>query len=230
METTKREVTIVELAINLVGGAVIGTIATLILGMIRVAFYLFGPACIVSLVVPAFWLLTAIGGTASTLCWLPLGALIGAFCALGRLCWVRQVPKKIVYPAGGILFALILVVLGFLIVPPGHQDRVAIAERYTQFNESFNNGNYELAYSFMSPTYRQTHTIETFKSDFDFLAILDGEPLEPGYSVILFGDKANLCPDGPRWGLGIVWSGREYELEKIEGVWYFTGEYEFYLD
>jgi hypothetical protein len=183
METTKRRVAIDELAINLVGGAVIGAILTVVLGMIRVAFYLFGPVCFASLVVPALWLLMAIGGTASTLSWLPLGALIGASCALGRLCWSREVPKKLVYPIGGILLALILIALGFLIVPPGRQDRAAIAERYTQFNESFNNGQYELAYSFMSPAYRQVHTIEDFKSDFDFLAVLDGEPLEPGHSI-----------------------------------------------
>ena len=116
-------------------------------------------------------------------------------------------------------------------MPPGHQDRAVIAERYTQFNESFNNGNYELAYSFMSPDYRQAHTVTDFQSDFDFLAVLDGEPLRPGYSIRLSGNnKASLTPDGPLWGLGIVWSGYDFKLEKIEGVWYLTGEYEFYLD
>lgn len=79
----------------------------------------------------------------------------------------------------------------------------------------------------MSPTYRQAYTIGEFQSDFDFLGDSRGEQLRSDHSVRFSDSKAYLYPSGPWWIVGFYGGGYMFELEKLEGVWYFTGEYEY---
>lgn len=107
------------------------------------------------------------------------------------------------------------------------QEKVDIIFRYTEFHESCNQENYEKAYSFMSPDYRQIHTLEQFISDSGTF----GEEwleLHPNYSLKFSGNRAYLYPQNA--ANPFFWSGPEYELIKIEGVWYFTGNYTWHLD
>jgi hypothetical protein len=228
VETTS-QATIEELIISLIVGAILGTMLTVVLGMIGAAVYMLGPLCVCGLVMPVYWLLAAIGGTVNTLSWIPLGALIGATGSLYTLHRSKGVPKQLLYAIGGILLAFGLAALAFPLASSGYRDRTAIAERYTQFYDGYNNGEYEKAYSFMSPAYRQTHTIEKFKSDFDFLGS-SNEQLRPGHSIRFSNNKAYLYPTDQWWKIGLLGSGYEFELEKVEGNWYFTGEYNLLLD
>lgn len=51
-----------------------------------------------------------------------------------------------------------------------YQEKASIVTRYTQFYLAIEQQNHESAYTYMSPFYQQSHTLEQFESDFDFIA------------------------------------------------------------
>lgn len=106
---------------------------------------------------------------------------------------------------------------------------MAIDTRYTELYESFNREDYETAYGLMTPKYRELYTLDEFRSEFGFLEGATWLILHPNRSLKLSDSKAYLYPRN-RLTMEILWAGPEFELEKIEGVWYFTGEYEWYYD
>lgn len=77
----------------------------------------------------------------------------------------------------------------------------------------------------MTPRFQSTVTIETFKEDFRDL----GEQWlerEPGRYLSIVGSRATFHPGSAHWPM----SGPIYELKKIDGHWYFTGDYVWSLD
>jgi hypothetical protein len=108
-------------------------------------------------------------------------------------------------------------------------DIKVIETRYTEFYDSYRDKNYETAFNYMSPEYRQSHTIEEFIYDFDFLTGGDWLRLKSGRSLRISDDKAKLYPRN-QWAVPFLWAGPEYSLVKIDGEWYLTGEYIWYYD
>ena len=149
--------------------------------------------------------------------------------ALGSASGKAAREKMMTWPLTGcILLAIALVLLVCQVVPPRCRDRAAIAARYAEFYESLNSSEYEQAYSLMSPTYRQTHSLRSFGYHFDSPHIIP--QLGTDHSITFSGNKAYLYPTSRWWLTGILDSGYQFELEKVEESWYFTGEYTLLLD
>ena len=107
------------------------------------------------------------------------------------------------------------------------QDVSAIDALYMQFHNALSNRQYETAYSYMSPEYRQTRTLREFVNE-DFLS--HGEDwlvLHSNRSLKFRGNKATLYPLDKSV---LPWSGPEYTLIKVNRQWYLTGEYFWHLD
>jgi hypothetical protein len=107
-------------------------------------------------------------------------------------------------------------------------EKEAIDGRYLDFYENIDEGAFNVAYNSMSPYYQQTHTIEEFQRDFAFLCDPGCWELHPTRSLRLTDNKAYLYPS--YFTFTLFRGGPEFELEKIEGNWYLTGNYEWYID
>lgn len=216
-------VTVMKLIIQLIVGALLGAMLVAVVGVIVSAAFKYGIYyIIVCLLMPAMGVLAVIEGIVATAPCIALGALGGAAYALYRLHKSKRVHRTHSYLAGGILLALALALALPLLAP--WRERMAIAARYTDFRESYNSGEYEQAYSFMSPAYRQIHSIEQFKADFSGFnsgpAVLNLHELDARRSITFVDDKAYLLPDGTgALGPNI---GPKFEFEKVEGTWYLS--------
>jgi hypothetical protein len=132
------------------------------------------------------------------------------------------------------VLAIVLAILVLICLIPSwvtkayyYQDRLAIDARYKEFHEAMGKGDYETGYLYMSPEYRQTHPIDEFQYG---ISGSEGESwlaLHPKRYLKISGDKAYLYP-GNQWV--IFWAGPTYELVKVKGEWYFTGEYTWSYD
>src|SRR5689334_7751342 len=121
--------------------------------------------------------------------------------------------------------AIVIVIAGWLIRNSVERER--IAARYVEFHNAFSGGQTEAAFQFMSPSYRANHTLKAFADEFraqedDLFA------LEPGHSIRIRGLRAWLYPRRVEWLQ--LWSGPDYEWEKINGEWFLTGRQKYYLD
>jgi hypothetical protein len=107
------------------------------------------------------------------------------------------------------------------------QDKAAIANRYNQMYLAKKKDDVESAYSYMSPEYRQTHILKEFLEDYSF-HIHGWDTLHPEHSVMLSGNRATLYPR--RYDFFDFYVGPSYELVKVDGEWYFTGEANYSVD
>lgn len=103
----------------------------------------------------------------------------------------------------------------------------AVRPHYSDFARALNEGDFSTAYSFMSPAYRQTNSLETFAEDAQYL--FHGDQYRnwpPLWTIDVddFGRKATINYDARNY-LDIERTGSNYLfLEKIDGIWYFTGK------
>jgi hypothetical protein len=99
-----------------------------------------------------------------------------------------------------------------------------IASVFNRFEKAYNAGQYQEAYSLMTPRYRTSHNIEDFKQLFDKI-----EPLKSDRDVVRQFGKVHICCNNP----GVSFSPNStmtYILEKVDGNWYLTGERDRFLD
>ena len=120
-----------------------------------------------------------------------------------------------------ICVAFFLVYLGGLPVS-NKNDVLEIERRTVEFDNLLNREDFEEAYTYMSSSYRQSRTYSEFLKDKHFFAGLGRDK-----KVKVRGNRGRIF-------LGYVqfmfWAGREYELIKENGEWYFTSEVNYYLD
>ncbi len=98
--------------------------------------------------------------------------------------------------------------------------------RYAQFREALAADRYAEAYTFMSPGYRQSRSMEDFE---DAFSGLDLHPLYPTRLLSIRFGTATLLPEHDRYG-PIFQSSMVLEWEEIDGEWYLTGEIHQALD
>ena len=93
-----------------------------------------------------------------------LGTLAGALLTSLPLIWIADSHRRAVP-----IFCLILVSLALVSIPfawrSSSQKVTKIDERYSQFCSAVLHRSYKTAYTFMSPEYRATHTLDDFRQD-----------------------------------------------------------------
>ncbi len=107
------------------------------------------------------------------------------------------------------------------------EEQAQIEKRYLEFYNALKNKEFGIAYSIMSPQYRNTKTLDQFSENFNF-ASQNWLQLKPGRSISINKNKAFLYPRESEFS--DFWSGPEYEWIKINNIWYLTGEYKWYYD
>lgn len=103
-----------------------------------------------------------------------------------------------------------------------------IRPRYYGFARALHEDNYSTAFSFMSPVYREVKSLEDFEEESYYLYVGDQyENWPPLWTIHVqdFGRKAMINYNA--WSyLNFERTGSTYLfLEKIDGIWYFTGEF-----
>ena len=131
--------------------------------------------------------------------------------------------RKILFVSGVIAFVGVAVGWWCHVSP---EDR-AIEKRYAVWQSAMKNQQYAVAYAFMSPDYRGSNSVERFAEDFWFLGSLDFR-MSPGRTLRVRGSRAWLFPVASHWYA--PGSGPEYEWTKVQGQWFLTGKYVFYVD
>ena len=107
---------------------------------------------------------------------------------------------------------------------PPEADRRAIEERYRAWHRALAEDRTAEAYAVMSPAFRAARTLEQFDADYRMY----GQPafrLRHDHGLSGGGARARLVPMN-------FWHGQENEFawQKTEGVWYLTGEVDWYTD
>ena len=122
---------------------------------------------------------------------------------------------------------ILVTILAALFALRAHRQRqhALLMGHCIQFYESFSNGDMATAYRFMSPRYKQNHSLEDFGKDPGFA---DLESEHPHASLSLFGNGASLYRD--EVGTFDLYLGYVHYWTRSDGRWYFTGEYDHFLD
>jgi len=161
------------------------------------------------------------------------GALIGAIVTFLRFLWVRSTNRRALVIICSLL-GVVGLVFGSLLYYQNRQNEAAIKARYLQFCPAVYNHWYKEAYTYMTPEYRRTHTLNEFVLDeelkFGLYNDIDiwGCSLDPKYSIDVSGNQATVWPGR---NVFMEWyGGPSYEMEQVDGEWYFTGESEWYVD
>jgi len=126
-----------------------------------------------------------------------------------------------------IIFSILISSIGLAVYLVGLPERIEnkeIAAIFNQFETAYNSGQYPDAYSFMTPRYKKLHDIEEFKNLFGKV-----ERLKRDWDVVRQFGKVQICCNSP----GVSFSPNStmtYIVEKVDGNWYLTGEWERFLD
>ena len=103
------------------------------------------------------------------------------------------------------------------------QEKSAIDDLYIQFEGCIRAGDFACAYDMMHPDYKARRTLEGFTQRFYFIYANNKDyRLHPQRYLSISKNKAlllpkSLLPPPP-------WLGTAFELRKVDGKWYFTGE------
>jgi hypothetical protein len=108
------------------------------------------------------------------------------------------------------------------------KDKSMIDSLYIHFEGYIREGNYVKAYKFMSPSFKDSHDLESFTHLFSAIQEDEAYRLHPQRSLYFTGSKAWLFPKDI--SIRSNRHGATFELEKIEGKWYFTGNIAIYRD
>lgn len=119
-----------------------------------------------------------------------------------------------------LLFAAICLLgnLAFALLKPKiEEDRLAIVALCHQFDRAIAEEEYEAAYEMMSPDYRETYSLEQFEDEAMYRSCLPPGK-RPVVGVSTLRGKASIYgyPHGTLYAALL--------LEKVDGIWYFTGE------
>ena len=110
-----------------------------------------------------------------------------------------------------------------------YQDDIAdIESRYIEFEQLLDRGEDESAYLYMSPSYRQRNTYSDFsKFSSNIRLSWRRTTIHPIRDIWVRGNRGAIFPGDA----SEFWrSGPEYDLKKVDGEWYFTGDIWWYED
>ena len=116
---------------------------------------------------------------------------------------------------GAALVFSLLVLGSWIYAEITHETRLQIDRRYIELRDAMVQDDFAAGYAIMSPTWRKHHTLGQFENEQEL------RPLEPGRTLILFGDDAWLHPRSQRF-VGMR-GGRATHWRRIDGQWYYTG-------
>ena len=180
----------------------------------------------------------SVGGVVIVLFVLVVFAAIGLLTCGYFLFWVKRkalktlpVPEKFFRNGliGGVLLLILLQSAYWLYQIPTEKTRIEIDTVYTACKMLYRQGAYDLAFHYLSPAYRETHTVDDFISDFGYFS---ADPswehltdLARHRTIDLTGNTAHLVPNGGVWSNAIG-----FDFEHIKGRWFLTGHIQVYLD
>lgn len=129
---------------------------------------------------------------------------------------------RLVYAGTGLLVALVFVFAEY----QHQQEKLTIKEVCTQFDLAVAGRDYETAYEFMSPDFRQRHSLTQFIEGEFGEGVAVGRRVTCGHSrksvrVVLLHPKA-IEASVTHTPFGSL--NTEILLEKVDDKWYFTGE------
>lgn len=162
-----------------------------------------------------------------------IGGFIAAVVASLGLLW-RQGARKTALVATYVPLLIILVGFALWAWYQNHQDSFAIEYQFSRFCSAIDEGKHGTAYLYMSPKYRQTHSLDQFKADKNLQDSLYynieawGCELSPDHHVEVSANNAVLYSE--RYSFMELYGGPVYELVKVNGAWWLTGESTWYTD
>lgn len=222
--------TTLNLMRNIVIGIWAGLLITPVVGIICVFLYDIVAGGILGLFYPVLWLFAIWGGIEVSAPWIPAGVIVGAGVGVYKTHKSNTASRFAVFLASIVLLGTLILWGTWRVSLKYNANRVNIGNHYKTLYESFRREDYEPAYALMTPKYREEHTIEELQSDFSFLrSDWDSEELHPNYSVKVKDNRACLYPDNKLPLPSLWWAGPEFELELVEGEWYFTGRYDWHM-
>ncbi len=113
---------------------------------------------------------------------------------------------------------------GIIFIPCSDVTDSNIEQLFADMQSELQNEDYAAAFLHMSPTYRQSHTREDFKFWMDPTWFT----LRPHYYLETAGNRAKVYPRSCH--AFDLMSGPIFDLVQLDGVWYFTGTYDWPLD
>jgi len=129
----------------------------------------------------------------------------------------------------GILATAGLVVCYHYFIAWEHPDAPVIDAKYQQFRKSRLAKDYATAYAIMSPAYRAGNTVDQFQYGPMSTVEDPWEEWSPARNIRERDGSLWLYPKNAG-GFLILWSGPEYEWVKVDGDWFLSGKYNWYLD
>ena len=106
-------------------------------------------------------------------------------------------------------------------------DAIEIERRTVEFDNLLDHGDFEEAYTYMSSSYRESKTYSDFLEDKDFFANNSWPGLDRDREIKVRGNKGWIFLGDARF---LFWAGIEYKMINENEEWYFTGEYDWYVD
>ncbi|MFN8454751.1 MAG: putative toxin-antitoxin system toxin component, PIN family [Anaerolineae bacterium] len=107
-------------------------------------------------------------------------------------------------------------------------DVATIDVRYNQMYLAMRSQDFETAYNYMSPTYRQLYTSEEFKKKHFFCT--DGWCALHSKHLVAISDKNRATLYPRQYNFFNFYTGPVYKLIKVDGEWYFNRKSEFIMD
>ena len=114
-----------------------------------------------------------------------------------------------------------LVVLGlalpglFLVQRSRSANRAAICARWTELSAAVTARDTEAERRLVVPTRRGPYDFRLR----DFVS-----PLGPSPTILIFGDSATIWPNPRSYLYEVIPIGHSFDMIRVDGVWYFTGE------
>lgn len=143
-------------------------------------------------------------------------------------------PVRLIFSVSGVLL-ITLFILAFIGWRQSqkrnetlNREQAAIDSLYVEFEGYIREGDFANAYKLMSPSYRTTDSLKDFINRFDFLQAQKDYRLHPHRYLKVEDDQALLFPKDT--SIPGNWHGVGFEFQKIEGVWYLTGEWVHFQD
>lgn len=124
---------------------------------------------------------------------------------------------------------ILLVILGYLSLSIAEQFlKKQVQLQYAEYEKALAQDNFPAAYQFMTEDYRSKHDLNSFIDD-SSLFVHSGRELLPWWTihVNVFSLEASIDPYQSSF---FDYGGQIFYWEKIDGSWYYSGEFAWYVN
>jgi uncharacterized membrane protein YgaE (UPF0421/DUF939 family) len=176
-------------------GIAIGIIAIFVVSIVLIFLYAAFTGGIRAIFFSGIWEFVILIAVLLGIPWLPVGIFLGAGVSIYKMYKSQRVSKGAIGIASSIFMMVIILLVGLKTCGYYDSERESIRNRYKLLCESCDRKDYELAYTLMTPQYREEHTVDDLQEYCWLVGNLTRErKLYLNHSIKLFDYKACLYP------------------------------------